>query len=268
VRHLDRVLPLLLLVAVTMLGAACGKNTKDAGPVFAKVGTHEISENDVDTVIKQQLGGGGGALTPEELTNARLNVLGTLIQRRALFAKAEKENLVPDETKINEEAQKRIRDSKLSKEDYERQLKDAGITEAQWREQIKEEMAINALIEKHVKSAPVEQPTDAEIEKYYSDRRAEFVTARGCDISVIVTDPRNNQPVESRVRFRHYRVSKIRAPVANTQRQPGIRNRTGTETDFPFTPPVATTAHGNARRGIYRADEGDRGRSLADLQAQ
>lgn len=190
-RQPDRVLPLLFLVVVGLLCAACSK-PKDLGPVLAKVGTHEITENEVDTVIKQQLGGGGGSLTPEELTSARLNVLGTLIQRRALFTKAEKENLVPDETKINEESQKRIRDSKLSKEDYERQLKDAGITEAQWREQIKEEMAINALVEKHVKSAPVEQPTDAEIEKYYNDRRAEFVTARGCAISVIVTDPRNN----------------------------------------------------------------------------
>jgi hypothetical protein len=199
VRNSVKLTLILLLAPICLFATACSGTAKDEGPVLARVGSHDITESDVDMVIKQQVGNAGSTLTPEELTSARLSVLGTLIQQTALFAKAEKESLVPDDTKVTEESQRRIRESKLSKEDYERQLKEAGITEAQWREQIRKDMAINALVDKHVKSAPVEQPTDAEIEKYYNDRKAEFKTARGVDVSVIVTDPRRNGTADDAV---------------------------------------------------------------------
>ncbi len=191
--NLIKILGLTIVILSSLFIVSCKKGTSDAdGQVLARVGSHDIKESDVDISIKQQLGSSSGLLNSEELISARLNVLNSLVQTEVLFVKAEKENLVPDDAKINEETQKRIKDSKLTKEDFERQLKDAGITEAQWRDQVRKELAITALVDKHVKNAPTEQLTDAEISKYYDDHRSEFVAVRGVDVSVIVTDPRNN----------------------------------------------------------------------------
>jgi hypothetical protein len=184
---------LAIVILTSVVLTSCRKGASDSGgQVLARVGSHEIKESDVDNAIKQQLGASGGTFGPEELISARLNVLSSLIQTEALFAKAEKETLVPDDGKVNEEVQKRIKESKLTKEDFERQLSSAGITESQWRDQLRKELAITALVDKHVKNAATEQLTDAEIKKYYDDHRSEFVALRGVDVSIIVTDPRNN----------------------------------------------------------------------------
>jgi hypothetical protein len=190
-----KVTAVAVILFATMLASACKESTtKGNGQVLATVGSHEITETQVDTFIKQQLGGASGqGLTPEALVQARLNVLSSLIQQEALFIKSQKENLVPDDTKVNEEYQKRIKATNLSKEDFDQQLKQSGMTEEQLREQIRKELAIAALVEKHVTNAVTEQPTNAEIERFFNERRAEFVDRPGVDLSVIVTDPRDNQ---------------------------------------------------------------------------
>jgi hypothetical protein len=183
---------LAIVILTPVVLTSCHRGGSDSGQVLARVGSHDIKESDVDNAIKQQLGTSGITFGPEELISARLNVLSSLIQTEALFVKAEKETLVPDDGKLNEEVQKRIKDSKLTKEDFDRQLSSAGITEPQWRDQLRKDLAITALVDKHVKNAPTEQLTDAEIKKYYDDHRSQFVAQRGVDISVIVTDPRPN----------------------------------------------------------------------------
>ena len=82
----------------------------------------------VDSVIKQQLDARGGAahLRSAELVAARLSVLDNLIQEEALFQRAQKDNLVPDDNKVNQEIQKRKQDANLTEDQYQNQIKQSG----------------------------------------------------------------------------------------------------------------------------------------------
>lgn len=187
-------LVLALVVFSSLLAVSCtGKSSTDSKDTeaVAKVGSREITMKQVDTVIKQQLDArGGGTFTPAELVAARLSVLDNLIQEEALFQRAQKDNLVPDDNKVNQAIQKRKQDANLTEDQYQAQLKQAGLSEEEVRDQIRRELAIDALRE--AQRARVSQPSDAEIEKYYSEHQNELRSERGVDISVIATDPANN----------------------------------------------------------------------------
>ena len=184
---------IILLLSVAAISTAC-KGSADKSPleVAAKVGSREIALKQVDSTIKQQLDAGGGntAMSPAELVAARLAVLDNLIQEEALFQKAQKENLSPDDTKLNQEVQKRKQDAAVTEEQYQKQLQQAGVTEEEWRDKVRRDLAINALRERE--RTRVNAPTDAEIDKYYGDHKSEFVAQRGADISMIVVSPANN----------------------------------------------------------------------------
>lgn len=185
--------PLTLVLFSSLLLAACkGGSANSPLDVAAKVGSREIALKQVDSTIKQQLdaSGGSASMTSAELVAARLTVLDNLIQEEALFQKAQKENLVPDDTKVNQEVQKRKQDATLTEEQYQNQIKQAGLTEEDVRDKIRRELAINALRERE--RTRVNAPSDGEIEKYYNDHKAEFVAQRGVDISMIVVSPANN----------------------------------------------------------------------------
>jgi parvulin-like peptidyl-prolyl isomerase len=176
-----------------MVLSACKSSAdKPALEVAAKVGSKEISLKQVDSTIKQQLdaSGGGASMTPAELVAARLSVLDNLIQEEALFQKAQKETLVPDDTKVNQEVQKRKQNANVTEDQYQTQIKEAGLTEEEVKEKIRRELAIDALRERE--RTRVSAPTDAEIDKHYNDHKAEFVAERGADISMIVVSPANN----------------------------------------------------------------------------
>jgi len=185
--------PLTLVLSSSLLLAAC-KGTSEKSPleVAAKVGSREIALKQVDSTIKQQLdaSGGSASMTPAELVAARLSVLDNLIQEEALFQKAQKESLVPDDTNVKQEVQKRKQDAQVTEEQYQNQIKEAGFTEEEVREKVRRELAINALRERE--RTRINAPTDGEIEKYYADHKAEFVAQRGADISMIVVSPANN----------------------------------------------------------------------------
>jgi parvulin-like peptidyl-prolyl isomerase len=181
-----------MIALVSFVGTACRKNSDEAGSeVAAKVGSREITIKNIDSVIKQQLDSSNGPpLAPTELVAARLTVLDNLIQEEALFQKAQKANLVPDDDKVNQEVQSRKQQAGLTEEQYQTNIRQAGLSEQDVREKIKRELAIAALRDRE--KARVTAPTDAEIEKYFNERKDQFVAERGVDLSIIVTDPANN----------------------------------------------------------------------------
>jgi len=185
----------LVVVLCSVLLASCkgdGKAPPGGSEVAARVGSRDITFRQVDSLIKQQLdqSGGGKTLSPVELVAARLTVIDSLVQEEAMFQKAQKENLMPDDSKVNQEVQKRKQDAHVTEEQYQEQLKQAGLTEAELRDKVRRDLAINALRERE--RTRVSAPTDAEIEKYYSDHRAEFVAERGADISMVMVSAANN----------------------------------------------------------------------------
>lgn len=182
----------LMLAASSLLFASCGDTSGDSGKVAARVGSKDITIEQVDKAIKQQLDaqGGAGSLSPAQIVTTRLTVLDRLIEEEALYQKAQKENLVPDDTKVNQAVQKRKQDAGLSEEQYQEQLRKAGLTEQEVRDQIRRGLAISELTEKE--KARVTQPTDSEIEKAFNENKEQFKRGRGANLSVIVTDPADN----------------------------------------------------------------------------
>jgi parvulin-like peptidyl-prolyl isomerase len=185
---------LLVIVLSSLLVVSCNSGPKGSDNIseaVAKVGSRDITLKQVDSAIKQQLdASGGGSLTPVELVAARMTVLDTLIQTEVLYQKAQKENLVPDDNKVNQEVQRRKQEANLTEDQYKAQIQQAGLTEEELRDKIRREIAINELRARE--NSRVSAPTDAEIEKYYNDHKDEFKAERGVDISVIAVSPANN----------------------------------------------------------------------------
>lgn len=189
--------PKLIAVIVTLFSSllmvSCQTGTKgpDNNEAVAKVGSREITLKQVDSTIKQQLdASGGGSLTPVELVAARMSALESLIQTEVLYQKAQKENLVPDDNKVNQEVQRRKQEANLTEDQYKSQIQQAGLTEDEVRDKIRRELAINELRARE--NSRVNAPTDAEIEKYYNEHRDQFKAERGADISIIAVSPANN----------------------------------------------------------------------------
>jgi parvulin-like peptidyl-prolyl isomerase len=188
-----RALFILTLLLGSLFTASCNGKPNDAdSEVAARVGSRDITIKQVDSVIKEQLAASQSAttLTGAELVAARLTVIDNLVQEEALYQKAQRENLVPDDNKVTQEIQKRKVDARLTEDQYQTQLKDAGLTEAEYRVRVARELAITALSDKE--KARVNPPTEEEIRKAFDDNKSQFVAQRGVDIAVIVTDPNNN----------------------------------------------------------------------------
>ncbi len=188
----SRKLILLTIVLLPLLlVASCKKKQAADSEVVAQVGSREITVQQVDALIKEQLdSSGGGTLSSAELVMARLSVLDNLIQEEALYQRAQKENLVPDDNKVNQEIQTRKQAGAVTEEQYQNQLKQAGLTEQDYRERVRRELAIAEL--RKQENAKVSPPTEDEIRKYYEDHKDAFRAERGVDISVIAVSPNNN----------------------------------------------------------------------------
>lgn len=187
----SKTIVLSLIVLVSLTAISCNDSTADS-EVVAKVGSREIALREVDSAIKQQIdaAGGGVALTSAQLIAARMSALDKLIQEEALFQRAQKDNLVPDDNRVIQEVQKQKQEAGLTEEQYQEQLRKAGLTENDVRDRIRRGIAINALTEKE--RTRVVAPTDAEIEKNYNDNREQFVARPGVEMSMIVADPADN----------------------------------------------------------------------------
>ena len=181
---------LILVLAAAIAGGSCGGGKTD---IAARVGSHDITMEQVTAALKQQFDANGtnsSSYTPSELAAAQLSVLDNMIQVEAMFQRAQKENLVPDDAKVDQELQKQKQDAKLSEDDYVKKLQQSGMKESDLRDQVKKNLAINALKDKE--KARVKPPSDVDIERYYTAHQSQFVAEPGADVSAIVTDPANN----------------------------------------------------------------------------
>ncbi len=190
-----KTISVILILASAMFAVACGGNNSDpSSEAVARVGSKDITIKQVDIVVKQQLEaqGSGASLSPAQIITARLAVLDKLIEEEALYQKAQKDNLVPDDAKVSQAVQKQK--AGLTEEQFQEQLKKAGLTEQEVRDQIRRGLAINELTEKE--KSRVTQPTDSEIEKAFNENKEQFRRGRGVNLSVIVTDPADNGAID------------------------------------------------------------------------
>ncbi|HZG50825.1 MAG TPA: SurA N-terminal domain-containing protein [Pyrinomonadaceae bacterium] len=187
---------LAIVVSLAVVLVACDR-TKGGGDgkgtaAAASVNDKKIMLTEVDKILEQQAKSQQvqfSDMSQLELAAGRLQVLDELIRREVLFQRAEKENLLPKDDEvaqaINEQKQQLG-----TKEAFENALKQSGQTEEQVREVARRQLAIQKLLDRT--AAKIEPPTDREVEDFYNNNKARYVSQRGVTLAAIVVDPADN----------------------------------------------------------------------------
>lgn len=187
---------LAIVVSLAVVFVACDR-TKGGGDskgtaVAASVNDKKIMLTEVDKILEQQAKSQQvqfSDMSQLELAAGRLQVLDELIRREVLFQRAEKENLLPKDDEvtqvINEQKQQLG-----TKEAFENALKQSGQSEDAVRDIARRQLAIQKLLDRT--AAKIEPPTDKEVEDFYNNNKARYVSQRGVGLAAIVVDPADN----------------------------------------------------------------------------
>ena len=180
-----------LLAALCLFLGACNRGATDAkdNTVAATVNGKKIMMVEVEQAVSRQAGGQQAKLSPLEMAQARLQVLGSLIQREVLFQRAEREKLLPTEDDINKLINQQKQQSGMTDDDFQKSLAAQNLTEAALREEARKDISIKNLQEKYSSKITV---SDKEVEDFYNNNRERFVSSRGVALAMVVVDPADN----------------------------------------------------------------------------
>jgi len=113
--------------------------------VAATVNGKNIMLAEVERQISQQAGGKQAQLSQLELAQARLQVLGSLIQREVLFQRADKEKLLPTEDEITAAINQQKQASGMTDDDFQKNLAAQNVSVESLREEARKDIAIKKL---------------------------------------------------------------------------------------------------------------------------
>jgi peptidyl-prolyl cis-trans isomerase SurA len=180
-------------LAATLLSlGACsnsgGADSKD-NTVAATVNGKNILLKEVEQGVSTQSGGKQAQLSQLELAQARLQVLGGLIQTEVLFQRAEREKMLPTEDEITANINQQKLQSGMTDDDLQKSLASQNLTMESYRELTRKNIAVQKLQEKYNSKITV---SDKEVEDFYNGNRERFVSARGVALAMIMADPADN----------------------------------------------------------------------------
>ncbi|HZH30730.1 MAG TPA: SurA N-terminal domain-containing protein, partial [Pyrinomonadaceae bacterium] len=188
----------LLAIVVSLAGVfvACdrskGGSDGQGTAVAASVNDKKIMLTEVDKILEQQAKSQQvqfSDMSQLELAAGRLQVLDELIRREVLFQRAEKEKLLP----TDDEVAQAINSQKQqlgTQEEFQRALKESGQTEDAVRDIARRQLAIQKLLDRT--AAKIQPPTDKEVEDFYNNNKARYVSQRGVALAAIIVDPADN----------------------------------------------------------------------------
>ncbi len=188
---------LLAAVVLLAIGLVACDRTKGGGDgkgtaVAATVNDKKIMLTEVDKILEQQAKSQQvqfSDMSQLELAAGRLQVLDELIRREVLYQRAEKENLLPKDDEVTQ-AINAQRQQLGTQEEFQRVLKESGQTEEGMRDIARRQLAIQKLLDRT--AAKIEPPTDREVEDFYNNNKARYVSQRGVGLAAIVVDPADN----------------------------------------------------------------------------
>jgi len=185
------ILFVLLLPVGALVFSACTAGTSDAkdNMVAATVNGKNIMLAEVERTVSQQANGKQASLSQLQLAQARLQVLGSLIQREVLFQRAEREKLLPTEEQITAAINQQKQQSGMTDEDFNKSLSAQNMSLEMLREEARKDLAVRNLQDKYSGKISV---NDKEVEDFYNNNRQQFVSNRGAALAVIIVDPADN----------------------------------------------------------------------------
>ncbi|MDQ1610629.1 MAG: hypothetical protein QOG00_560 [Pyrinomonadaceae bacterium] len=187
---------LAIVVSLAVVLVACDRTKGGAdgkgSAVAATVNDKKIMLTEVDKILEQQAKSQQvqfSDMSQLELAAGRLQVLDELVRREVLYQRAEKENLLPKDDEVAQaiNAQKQ---QLGTQEEFQRVLKESGQTEEAIRDVARRQLAIQKLLDRT--AAKIEPPTDKEVEDFYNNNKARYVSQRGVALAAIVVDPADN----------------------------------------------------------------------------
>jgi peptidyl-prolyl cis-trans isomerase SurA len=191
-RTLKQTITAAFLAATLFSLGACsnsgGGDNKD-NTVAATVNGKNILLKEVEQGVSTQSGGKQAQLSQLELAQARLQVLGALIQQEVLFQRAEREKMLPTEDEITAFINQQKLQSGMTDDDLQKNLAAQSLTMESYREVARKNIAIQKLQEKYNSKITV---SDKEVEDFYNGNRERFVSARGVALAMIMVDPADN----------------------------------------------------------------------------
>jgi parvulin-like peptidyl-prolyl isomerase len=178
---------LAFVTTVLLALAACQRNTNNQGckDVAATVNGKDICLSDVDRLINQQTQ--GQQLSTTQLAAARLQALDNLIQREAVFLRAEKEKTVPTDDEVTNTI--KSQKSQMTDAEWQKFLTENNLSEEQLRDEARKDLAISNLQKKLFGNIQVKEQ---EIADSYNSNPSQFVNPRGVGLSDIVADPQDH----------------------------------------------------------------------------
>lgn len=180
-----------LAVIVLSLGACSsgGSAESNDSTVAATVNGKNIMSAEVERTVSAQSGGKQSQLSQLELAQARLQVLGSLIQREVLFQRADREKLLPTEDEITAILNQQKAQSGMTDDDFQKSVTAQNLTMESLREEARKDIAIKKLQDKYSAKITV---NDKEVEDFYSGNRERFVSSRGVALAMVMVDPADN----------------------------------------------------------------------------
>ena len=191
-RKIGKVFTVTCLMVAGMVYAGCssgGGTTPNENMVAASVNGRNIMLQEVERYVSRQAGGNLSQLSQLQLAQARLTVLGNLIQREVLFQRAEREKVLPTEAQIDGAISQQKEQNRMTQEDFEKNLRAQNMTMETLREEARKDLAISALQDKYNGKITI---SDREVEDFYTENRAQFKRERGVGLATIVVDPADN----------------------------------------------------------------------------
>jgi parvulin-like peptidyl-prolyl isomerase len=165
-----------------------GGDNKD-NTVAATVNGKNILLKEVEQGVSTQSGGKQAQLSQLELAQARLQVLGSLIQQEVVFQRAEREKMLPTDDEITAFINQQKLQSGMTDDDLQKSLASQNLTMESYREVARKNIAIQKLQEKYNSKITV---NDKEVEDFYNSNRERFVSSRGVALAMIMVDPGDN----------------------------------------------------------------------------
>lgn len=181
-----------ILALISLFFGACstgGSSDSKDNLVAATVNGKNIMLAEVERGVSQQSAGNQSKLSQLELAQARLQVLGNLIQREVLFQRAEREKALPTEDQITAIINQQKQQSGMTDDDFQKNLAAQNLTMESLREEARKDVAIKNLQDKYSSKITV---NDKEVEDFYNGNRERFVSSRGVALAMIVADPADN----------------------------------------------------------------------------
>lgn len=180
-----------LAATLLSLGACSNDGASDNkdNTVAATVNGKNILLKEVEQGVSSQSQGKQAQLSQLELAQARLQVLGSLIQREVLFQRADREKLLPTEDEITAFINQQKQQSGMTDDDFQKSLTAQSMTMESYREEARKVIAIQKLQDKYNSKITV---NDKEVEDFYNGNRERFVSARGVALAMIMVDPADN----------------------------------------------------------------------------